>query len=599
MKKRKIKSIRRFVTALMVSFSAVLTILLVLVSFRFSARYLEEKTVSSMEFNLGLVSDTIEKKLNNIFLLAYTTGFDSDLRDYLESEAPGAAEAVFLYNDIIEDYAAQPESHYIQRFMIFNNEGERILNMGSVLAAAEAIRPEKTFLFPGAGTDEQLIWAGIIHDPLVSEQRKAQGLYSSIPIIRQADQKQLGRSYISVSVNLICDTVRDYSLREDGFLYWVIGDKMWRINEDNLSPLDPEIFRTLDESRDFGAVDGTILRRSESEGRIYSSVLYPIASGDLYLAEAVPRDNFYSWSVDYLLMFIIGAVIIWLMAMLILYIMNKVIVEPVKLMQEQVARIGKGDFSPNPALNWEHELGDVGRGINQMSGELKVLIDNRLADEKQKQELEYRLLQSQISPHFIYNALNSIKWMATLQNADGIAEMTTALSRLLRTVSKGTKKLVPLEEEIALLHDYITIQQYRYGGNLQLEIVCPHKAYLKDALIPVFSLQPLVENAIFHGIEAGEGKGKIILRITKSEANGLLIRLEDNGVGIPLETQEKILDEKGRPTAATGPKGRHIGLWNVHRRIQVAFGEAYGITVQSREGEGTVIRMRLPLRKGE
>jgi len=152
--------------------------------------------------------------------------------------------------------------------------------------------------------------------------------------------------------------------------------------------------------------------------------------------------------------------------------------------------VGRGRFDPNPSIEWDNELGDVGRGINQLSRSVSSLMDSRLEDEKQRLELEYRMLQSQISPHFIYNTLNSIKWMATIQHAPGVAEMVTALSRLLKSVSKGTRKLVPLEEEFALLEDYFTIQRYRYGGTAtlgiaqagMLDLSTEHAYYMQTAM---------------------------------------------------------------------------------------------------------------------
>ena len=151
------------------------------------------------------------------------------------------------------------------------------------------------------------------------------------------------------------------------------------------------------------------------------------------------------------------------------FLLQRVITRPVEALQKRIETVGSGNFAPDRTVEWNNELGDIGRGINKMSGNITALMDRRLEDEKQKQDLEYRMLQNQINPHFIYNTLNSIKWMATIQHAPGIAEMVTALSRLLKSVSKGNERLVPLYEEFALLNDYFTIQQYRYGGTITLE----------------------------------------------------------------------------------------------------------------------------------
>lgn len=130
-----------------------------------------------------------------------------------------------------------------------------------------------------------------------------------------------------------------------------------------------------------------------------------------------------------------------------------------------------------------------------MSQDLAALIQKRIQDEKERKDLEYRILQSQINPHFLYNTLNSIKWMATIQGASGISEMTTALARLLKSISKGSHNRITLREELNLVKDYFLIQQYRYGGSISLECEISEEA-LYDCLIHRFTLQPLIENAL-------------------------------------------------------------------------------------------------------
>lgn len=129
--------------------------------------------------------------------------------------------------------------------------------------------------------------------------------------------------------------------------------------------------------------------------------------------------------------------------------------------------------------------GDIGRGINKLAGDIDQLLASRIEDERRKQDLEYRMLQNEVNPHFIYNTLNSIRWMATIQNAPGIAEMVTAFARLTKSISKSTEKLVPLQQELALLNDYFIIQQYRYGGDIEIEVSnIEDESLCQDCMIP-------------------------------------------------------------------------------------------------------------------
>lgn len=259
-------------------------------------------------------------------------------------------------------------------------------------------------------------------------------------------------------------------------------------------------------------------------------------------------------------------------------------------------RVADGGFERDPSIEWNHELGEIGRGINDLAENVYLLMNRRLEDEKQKKDLEYKMLQSQINPHFIYNTLNSIKWMATIQGSMGISEMTTALAKLLKSISKGTRLMVPIEEELSLLQDYFTIQSYRYGGTITMDVQVDEDSLLQYQIIK-FTLQPLVENAIFHGVEP-KGAGHILIHVffeTLTEESGPSIRIDvtDDGIGIPAEKAAQILlSNEDNSTEFF----REIGVSNVHKRLQYEFGESYGITIESVEGEYTTMSIHMPCR---
>ena len=297
----------------------------------------------------------------------------------------------------------------------------------------------------------------------------------------------------------------------------------------------------------------------------------------------------------YLWLVALGTAIIWGLSFLMQHWLEWVITRPVEALQKRIETVGSGNFAPDRTVEWNNELGDIGRGINQLAENVDSLMTRRVEDERRKQELEYRMLQNEVNPHFIYNTLNSIRWMATIQHAPGIAEMVTAFARLTKSISKGTQKLVPLQEELALLNDYFTIQQYRYGGDLEIEVSrIESETLCRDCMIPRFTLQPLVENAIFHGLEPKGGHGSVLLDIsTDPDTGDVLLRITDDGVGMPPEQVAHLLDEPAEG-AEKAEKFRHVGLWNVNRRIRYSFGEGYGLTIESEEDVGTEVTIRLP-----
>lgn len=176
--------------------------------------------------------------------------------------------------------------------------------------------------------------------------------------------------------------------------------------------------------------------------------------------------------------------------------------------------------------------------------------------------------------------------------ATGIVDMTTALSRLLKSISKGTKLLIPLREELGLVEDYFTIQQYRYGGTLKLTIDVDEEI-LYRCLIIKFTLQPLVENAIFHGIEPTGSSGEITIHIARVPDDNIKIDITDNGVGMSEETIAQILNDENQGSADFF---REIGISNVQKRLRYEFGESYGITINSVVGEYTTMSILLPMR---
>jgi sensor histidine kinase YesM len=251
------------------------------------------------------------------------------------------------------------------------------------------------------------------------------------------------------------------------------------------------------------------------------------------------------------------------------------------------------------------------------------------------------MLQSQISPHFLYNTLGTIKWMAAIQGADGIAEITTALSRLLRTVANDIRKTAPLREELKFLDDYIVIQKYRYGDSISFEKEIEDESLL-DYAIPKLTLQPFVENAIFHGLEP-KGGGRILIRVAR-DGGDALISLTDNGVGMGAEAIAEALgagaapgtrqgqrqertkrrapgqretrqgqraqgetaptpasepEPERQPEPASAPEQQDgiikmFGIKNVDERLRHAFGPDYGVSIVSEPGSYTTACVRVP-----
>lgn len=582
--------IRTRVIFLSLTFTALIALSVSLASVWALYRTIFHATAQSTEYNLQIVANNLYQSIAEIDQLADWCTVDSTMRNFVFSSSP-VKQVLDVYNLMLNKYSSLRTSRYLRRVLVTSGEN-RIMQQGTALAQSQALTAETVPLLPGFenGTKDDS-WSTLCEDPLIWFGQK-----EVIPVIRTMSASSGGvtaKVYIAVSSDLITDTIHDYSLMQDNELFWFMGENIWNIADGSLTPFEGNYSDFIEEENPNQLV--LLDRRTrvlEYQGK--TLLAYPVGTHNLYIVQALPEVVLLGQLPTMLIPFIGALAAILLLGLILALLLRNMIAAPVAALQAQLQRIGEGDFTPNPDIEWANEMGDIGRGINGLSRSVCTLMEKRLEDERQKKDLEYRMLQNQINPHFLYNTLNSIKWMATIQHATGIAEMTISLSRLLKSVSKGNERLVPLQEEFALLNDYFTIQQYRYGGTITLDVIWIEDERLcQDCMIPRFTLQPLVENAIFHGIEPKGCAGSIELTIkTDKETGDVLILLTDDGVGMNDEQAKQILTEPSAEQA--GAKFRHVGVWNVHRRLQYSFGEDYGLSVDAQLGQGTTVTIRLP-----
>ena len=582
--------IRTRVIFLSLTFTALIALSVSLASVWALYRTIFHATAQSTEYNLQIVANNLYQSIAEIDQLADWCTVDSTMRNFVFSSSP-VKQVLDVYNLMLNKYSSLRTSRYLRRVLVTSGEN-RIMQQGTALAQSQALTAETVPLLPGFenGTKDDS-WSTLCEDPLIWFGQK-----EVIPVIRTMSASSGGATakvYIAVSSDLITDTIHDYSLMQDNELFWFMGENIWNIEDGSLTPFEGNYSDFIEEENPNQLV--LLDRRTrvlEYQGK--TLLAYPVGTHNLYIVQALPEVVLLGQLTTMLIPFIGALAAILLLGLILALLLRNMIAAPVAALQAQLQRIGEGDFTPNPDIEWANEMGDIGRGINGLSRSVYTLMEKRLEDERQKKDLEYRMLQNQINPHFLYNTLNSIKWMATIQHATGIAEMTISLSRLLKSVSKGNERLVPLQEEFALLNDYFTIQQYRYGGTITLDVIWIEDERLcQDCMIPRFTLQPLVENAIFHGIEPKGCAGSIELTIkTDKETGDVLILLTDDGVGMNDEQAKQILTEPSAEQA--GAKFRHVGVWNVHRRLQYSFGEDYGLSVDAQLGQGTTVTIRLP-----
>lgn len=292
-----------------------------------------------------------------------------------------------------------------------------------------------------------------------------------------------------------------------------------------------------------------------------------------------------------LIVVMIGAVlgIILLISITMIYLLR-----PVKVLLRAMDDIGKGNLDLRVRINTGDEFELLGSYLNRMTEELNRNFSDRLRAEEETHEMEYALLVAQINPHFIYNTLNTVIYLACKERSRDVVQLTRALIELLQSGIKlsGNRNFATVEEELAVIRNYVLIQNYRYCDKFLLEIECDDKIGTSE--IPTSIIQPFLENALFHGIVPLERKGTVTLSIKKVIQNsreGLEIRLSDDGVGMSEEKLEMIL-------SGIKPQkdqlGNHIGIDNVLSRLKLLYGDACRFSLDSEMGKGTRLSIFLP-----
>ena len=262
------------------------------------------------------------------------------------------------------------------------------------------------------------------------------------------------------------------------------------------------------------------------------------------------------------------------------------VARPMKKLEDSLKGIGV-DKEPEIYIGGPPEIQHLGKTILSMVEQLRKLTDDIVKEQEEKRKSELDALQSQINPHFLYNTLDSIMWMVESEQYEDAVAMVQALGKLFRISLSRGKNIITVGEELQHARSYLDIQKYRYKNKFisYFEIEEDIEKYKTIKLI----LQPLIENAIYYGMEYMDGDGEIYIRAYTRE-NDLYFEVEDNGLGMREEQVAGLLTEEPKVRS----KGSGIGLRNVHQRIQLYFGETYGLQIESEPDEGTIIRIHLP-----
>lgn len=280
-----------------------------------------------------------------------------------------------------------------------------------------------------------------------------------------------------------------------------------------------------------------------------------------------------------------------LAAILIIIIINTLvsskIAKPIKALENSVKDLDNELYNINIAIGGSYEIQKLGQTIQNMVIKMRKLMDDILIEQEAKRKNELDALQSQINPHFLYNTLDSIVWMVENERYEGAIEMVTSLAKLFRiSLSKG-KNIITLKAEIEHAENYLKIQKVRYKNKFDYKINVPENLF--NCAVMKIIIQPLIENAIYHGIEFMDEDGEITINVYEKKEI-LYIDVTDNGLGMTKETAQNLLTDTSRKKS----KGSGIGVKNVNERIKLYFGEKSGVEIYSEPDCGTTVSIKIP-----
>lgn len=288
------------------------------------------------------------------------------------------------------------------------------------------------------------------------------------------------------------------------------------------------------------------------------------------------------------MMYLLVAGVLLLGVIAISSIISREITKPIRQLRDSMSMVEEGRFDKaNVPVTASNEVGSLSKSFNVMTERIHTLMEQNVYEQKQKRKNELKALQAQINPHFLYNTLDSIIWMSEAGRNDEVVLMTSALARLFRQSISNDKEQVTIAEEIEYVRSYLTIQKMRYKDKLEYSIdVSPE---INHVMIIKFALQPLVENAIYHGLKYKETKGNLSIR-GYVRGKKAYITIADDGVGMEEAALEHIFDETKKEHKSNG-----VGVPNVQKRLKLYYGQEYGISYISRKGVGTVATVTVPL----
>jgi len=558
---------------------AIAVVSFMIISINRSSRVIKETSVDYTLQLIQMMNENIEFYIENMENISQIAIYNSDVRKYLVAD------------DDADEYLAKVE----EQFATLKETRKDIYNIGVVGMNTNYLINDRTVLinpfiqlndlewYNKAIEGKDTVFSSHVQNIVYKEYEWVVTL--SKPIGDPVDGEIIGVLFVDLNYRAISNLAEEINLGQKGYVYIVDGDGnivyhpkqqliysgLW---EEELMPAD----RTKNPVASW-----------ENNNKLYTSTRSELTGWTVVGVSDL--DEMLSSTDDIISMYYLLAVVLIGVAMLLAVLLTDKITLPLRRLQESMLKVETGNFKVDMMeIQSRDEIGDLIRTFHIMIQEIENLIARNNIEQEEKRKSELNALQAQINPHFLYNTLDSIIWMAEDSNTRDVVLMTSALAKLLRKSISNENELVTVSEELEYTKSYLLIQKMRYKGKLKYSVNID--AAIADMEIIKLIVQPLVENAIYHGIKYKEGIGTIVIEAEYREKE-IVIQVIDDGYGMSDDQLVHIFDERVIDERRNG-----VGVRNVHKRIQLYYGSQYGLSFISKIGQGTIATIHLPVQTG-
>lgn len=419
--------------------------------------------------------------------------------------------------------------------------------------------------------------------------------YKWVITMSRAVEITVGRSteqavlFIDMAYQGIGEVLNDTYLGSGGYLYLINakGDIIWH-------PKDGLIASGRIKENNFvaaGYADGS--HEEKFEGEVRNITVKTVGYTGWKMIGVTRNTGIYIDSVK-MKVFVVFVIllILFVVALINSYISSR-ITDPIRELEKSVKELEEGNLDAEIYMGGSLEVHNLGKSVKDMSLRIKGLMEDIVREHESKRKSEFDSLQSQINPHFLYNTLDIIVWMIENEKREEASQIVTALARFFRISLSNGRSIITVKSELDHVRNYLMIQHMRFKNKFSYQIEADEEVLNLASL--KLMLQPMVENAIYHGMEFMDGDGEIKIRCYLEDEK-LYFKVEDNGLGMTEEQVEKVLSGE---TKSISNRGSGIGVKNVNERIKLYFGEEYGLRIDSEPDVGTTITLCLPAKDYE